>query len=596
METINPEAARPIRYDELSGTRLTIGRHTKRIRPERFAYDGEAEIELMRDLCLKDFWTFFCYGFGALINPKGERWVDPRIHEPMARWAQKHIDPWLAARAEGHGYQLHLAILVHREIGKTTLMNRALQLWLHLRDPEIATATGAETIALSRKMLAAMKAVLDGSDPHALWPKLFGNWAGNARTWTGSEVVHGARRNTSRQDPSFTIFGVETSIVGTHPDAYFYDDPISYEAIKSDANWLATVNSQISSLIPVVQSDGLVVWVGTRYDEDDHFGVAFRDEGVKSAEGMETDSFKVDPEHGQWHAYFMAGRDRDGVPTTPKVWNEDRLKAYQKKDPLRYASQIMNDPSISEFNPLTREQISQCVVKATDVPWGALRYAITTDTAFYDGGKQTSKDETVLLVHGYPRNGSGDVYIVEGHGSNTWRAEDFGKILVSLVQRYRRQGRKVFAITDEVTMAGKKDAWKLALTNFFNDVNEPMPQFYQFSRGGKKKVERIATASSFWVDGHVRVVHGAPGVDRLMDQMAKIGQMMVNPRTHDDWADAHADAFEPELYSPMRRTGPQKAPYERGATAIAMDGVDPDDWGNDESRDWEMMCPRPPLR
>ena len=109
------------------------------------------------------------------------------------------------------------------------------------------------------------------------------------------------------------IFGVETSITGSHPDALFYDDPISYERLTTDTNWLETVNSQISSLIPVVQGDGLVVWVGTRYDEEDHFGVAFRSSGVASVSGMQTDSIPLDPE-GDIHVYFLAGRDGRASP------------------------------------------------------------------------------------------------------------------------------------------------------------------------------------------------------------------------------------------------------------------------------------------
>lgn len=551
-------------------------------------------MSLLRHFCLTDFWFFFLYGFGALTNPKGERWIETEIHEPLAQWFQLHVDEWFAERKDGHGEQKHLAVLVHREVGKTT-MTQALQLWLHLRDPEISTYTGSERSELAIKILAGMKAVLDGSDPYALFPRLFGTWSSGARTWAGKEVTHAMRKNTARKDPSFGTFAVETSIVGAHPDAIFYDDPISYERLISDQNWLAAVNSQVTSLFPVIQSDGLVIWVGTRYDDDDHFGVAFREEGVASLSGMETDSIIVDP-MGKWHVYFLAGRDADGKPTTPKVWPERRLKDYQRRDPLRYAAQVMNDPAISEFNPITKDQISQCVVDSKDVPWSSLRFGITCDTAFWDGKSRAAKDETVMIVHGYPRNGSGDVYVVEGYGSSTWRAEDFGKRLVSTVQRYRQQGRKIFYISDEVTMSGKKDAWKLSLKNFFADANEPMPTFFEFSRGGSKKVERMVAAASFWVDGHVRVVRGGPGTEQLMAQMAKIGQYMVNPKLKDDWADAHSDAFQPLVYQPMRRAGNQASPWERGATAIAVDGLDGRAFDDDDTRNWLDQSPRPPIR
>ena len=567
-------------------------------------WDGELEMSLLRHICRDNFWSFFMLAFGAGENPKGKRWIDPDVHKPLADWFEHHVKEWHENRRMGVGKQKHLVVIVHRELGKTTLLTRAGQLWLHLLDPEVATATGAEKVDLSARMLEAIKSVIDGSDNHAMWTTLYGDWSLGARKWTGKEVTHAARKNTSRQDPSFITFGVETSIVGAHPDAIFYDDPISYERLTTDTNWLATVNSQVSSLIPVIQSDGLVVWVGTRYDDRDHFGVAIKDQGVKSVSGIDDGSIPTDPD-GNIDVYFLSGRDRtntknypEGEPTTPLVWPHERMRRYQKTDPLRYAAQVLNDPSLSELNPLTREQIDQCGVDKKDVPWSSLRFALLCDTAFSDGNKISGKDETVMIVHGYPRNGSGDVYIIEGYGNTTMRAEDFGKLLVSTTQRYRRMGYKITAITDEKTRAGKKGAWSLSLQNFFSDVNEPMPRFIEFERGSTKKYERLHAATTFWGDGHVRYVKGAPGMDRLCEQMSRIGQYAVNPRIKIDWADAHSDAFQPELYQPMRRAG-MPSPLDRGATIIEHDGVSAADFRNDEEMDmrgWYGRLPREPIR
>lgn len=559
-------------------------------------WDSTAEVDLLAHFCRLNFWEFFLYAFGAGNNPKGEKWIDHHIHKPIADWFQLHVDEWFENRRKNKVVQKHLALLIPRELGKTT-MGQALQLWLHLRDPEISSYTGSERTELSQKILAGIKAVLDGSDPYALFTKMYGNWASQARSWTGKEITHSARKNTSRKDPSLGTFAVETSIVGAHPDVWFEDDPNSYERMTTDTNWLQTVNSQVSSMVPVVQADGLVVWLGTRYDDDDHFGVAFREEGVASLTGMETDSITAD-EKGKWHVYFLAARDKNEKPIAPKTWPERRLQDYQRRDPLRYAAQVLNDPAISEFNPITRDQIQQCGVEASEVPWNALRYAIAFDTAFLHGERRVGKDETVFIVHGYPRSGSGDVYVCEVHGSPLWRAEDFGKRLVSVVQRYRSQGRHVFALQgDFFASGGRAGGLELALRNMFNDVNLPMPRYYEYNRNnkGQNKTSRIAAAAAFWVDGHVRWIKGAPGIEKLLEQMAKIGQMMVNPKMHDDYVDAHADAFQPEVYQPMRRQPQQKAPWERGATAIETEGLDLRMFEDDEYRIWAAENPRAPL-
>jgi len=563
----------------------------------------EQEHELLREACYRSFWAFFLYGFGAESNPKGERWIEEKVHKPLADWFQSHVDEWLEMREEGRGRQKHLAVIVHREVGKTTMITQAGQTWLHLRDPEISTFTGGEKTELAAQSLESIKAVLDGSDPYSMFSRLFGSWATGARKWTGKGVVHAARKNTARRDPSLGIFAVETSIVGAHPDAIFYDDPISYERLLSDASWLQSVNSQVTSLYPVIQADGLVVWVGTRYDDEDHFGISLRPtdlggEGVASVSGMASHPFKVEPEIGQWHVYFMAGRDPEQRPTTPKVWPEKRLQHYQRRDPLRFASQIMNDPGVSEFNPLTKQQIEQCLVKGPGVPWSSLVYYICCDTAFWDGKSRARKDESVMIVQGLAKNGSGDVYIVEGYGSPTWRGEDYKRRLVALVQRYRSGGRRIGGIVDEDPLAGKRGVWRSDLQNAFNDANEPMPPYYELPRisagiagPGSAKVRRMIAAAHYWIDGHVRLLEGSPGSERLMEQMGKIGAFMINPRLQNDWADAHSMIFEQPIYHPMHRPAMPR-PYLSGARPLGTEGLRYEDFEDDQ---WHEN-PRPPIR
>lgn len=564
-------------------------------RPER--WDVEIELDLLRDLARKDFWFFFHDVFGAGANPKGARWVDENIHRPLCEWLQLHVDEWFASRETGKGDQKHLAVLIPRELGKTTLANQALQMWLHARDPELSSFTGCESSQLAVKILDGIKAVMDGSDPHSLFTTLFGDWSTAARSWSAKQATHAARKNTSRKDPSFGTFSVETSITGAHPDVIFYDDPISYERLTTDANWLDTVNSQITSLIPVLQSDGLMVWVGTRYDDGDHFGRAFKHDGVATLSGMNTDSIVPDPA-GVWHVYFLSARDKEGKPTCEKVWPENRLKRYENTDPLRYAAQVLNDPNLSEGNPITREMLEkECVIPVKEVPWGLLSYVFLTDVAFWDGVSKARKDETVFIVMGYERNGSGNVYFIEGYGDHRWRGEDLAMRLVATAQRYRRQGRRVRAITGEVTMSGMKGIWADNLANYFHDKGEAMPQYIEFQRGGQnKKITRIVAGVQFIVDGRVKFVEGCPGLKQIIDQLCRVEQMKVSSRIPNDWVDAFSDTFQSDLYNPARMTrytGRQKPPWEHGSKLLDVEGLDFESFKDD---DWARENPREPIR
>src|SRR5207244_7849012 len=99
-------------------------------------------------------------------------------------------------------------------------------------------------------------------------------------------------------------------------------------------------------------------------------------------------------------------------------------------------------------------------------------------------------DETCYLIAGFPRNGSGDVYFIEGDGDPTWRVEHFANRLVSKIQQYRKQGRRIIGITCEDAMAGQKGAWRWALQNYFHDCNERMPAFISLKRHAEAKVRR----------------------------------------------------------------------------------------------------------
>jgi hypothetical protein len=570
-------------------------------------WDPTAEAELLRSLCVSNFWFYFQWGFGARANPKGQKWIDDSVHKSLADWFQMHVDEWIGWRRKGEVKQKLLAIVVHREVGKTTLIAQAGQSWLHLVDPELSTFTVSEKLETANRIVGPIKAVMDGSDTYSLWTPLFGDWSQNSRTWKLNEIVHSARRNTARKDPSLGTAGVETSVTGAHPDVIFRDDPISYERMESDSDWLQRVNDQTSSLIPVLQGDGMFVDIGTRYASGDHLGRAFTPpneggDGVASLSGIKTDAIQVH-EDGLWHVYFMAAKDMEGNVTTPRIWPEHRLHRYKRVDPIRYSSQIMNDPSDSEFNPITRAQLEQCLVAPKDVPWSSLVYAITTDLALWDGQKRINKDETVFQVWGYPRNGSGDIYFIEGKSDMFWRDEDLLPLLVSTVQRYRQQGRRVIGISGEQAGSGLKGIWRTSLTNRFHDKGEPCPMIHEFNRGSVKKIHRISAVVERWVDNHVRVVkplNGDNGYTRLLGQMERIGEMQLisaqgkRSTRKDDWLDAMADAFEPVFYQPMRRVLPQR-PWGPGSTLLDTPGLSTEGW-NDDDRQWMAENPRPPIR
>lgn len=517
------------------------------------SWDREAERLFWSTTCFDSFWHFVNEAFGVRHNPQGS-WLSERLHRPFCDWFQKHAEEWLAGR--GGKEQKNLLICVPRDFGKTVLITKAGLLWLHLRNPEISAFIGSVTKDQAIEFLKPIKQVMMGKDEFQRFTWFYGNWYDSSRDWVAERVVHAVRRGTARGEPSFGVWGVETGLTGMHPDVICLDDPITYERMGSHSGWIDVVNQHIASLMPVIKGDGLRIFIGTRYHDGDMIGRAMRVHGCSTISGMHP-ADTMEREDGVWHLYYMQARDYQGNPTYPEQWPDKRLKEFEREEPARYYAQMMNDPATEELAPLTRAKVDQLWVEKDDVP-NNLRISIHVDTAFKYKERQTRGDHTVIQVWGHARDGSGEVYYLEGYSSNTWRVEDFNNKLVIILQSLRSRGKWPYILTDEVELGGKQGTWEMTIQNWCHSAGMPAPRVQLLSRAGKKKLTRIIMAASYWVDGKVKLVKGAPGVEQLIDQMLRIGVSQF-----DDWADSASDVFDQEVYKPVR------LPYADESLALA---------------------------
>lgn len=518
---------------------------TKTTEPQLNTWSPDDERELWADICRENFFWFCDVALG--YGREDFRWWTPRVHRPFCNWFESHVKGWENNRLTNTNVSKALMVIVHREFGKTMIITKAGQAWLHLRNPNISSYIGSSTVTRAQAFLTPLKALYQDNDPGAWFSWLYGDWYDANRTWTAFELVHGARTNLARTEPSIGTWGVETGLVGMHPDVGFMDDPVDYEKMGTDSLWLTKVNTHIHSLAPVFKSDSFFVYTGTRYHDGDPIGENVRNAGVATLDGMPFPGVTTRP-NGRWHVYFRAARFADGSPAYPENWPEQRLKEYENANPLQYAAQLMNDPNSGSHVPITAAQIEPLWVDSKDVPRN-LRISVHIDTAFKSKESVARGDESVIQVWGHERS-TGDVYFLEGHGSNRWRIEDFNNQLIMILQRLRNSKRWPFVLTDEAEVGGKYGTWELTLQSWCHSAGIPTPAVVLLSRGSKKKISRIMEAATYWVDGHVRLVRGAPGVDRLIDQMLRIGTSV-----NDDWADAGADVFAKNVYVPMSRTG-----------------------------------------
>jgi len=509
----------------------------------------QAERELWQDVCRDSFWWFFRIAFGAEFFVRADpsqRWFTERTHRPICDWLQERVLAWEKIRAGGQRRRTKVALIIPRNFGKTVIATKALSLWGQLRNPDIASYIGSEVFQKACEFLGPIKTIYEGKDPYAWFPWLYGVWYSSERTWAASKIVHGARKAISKGEPSFSTWGVEMGITGAHPDWGVFDDPLSEEKIRESGNWVQSVNQSMAAMRPAFRTDSFFLLALTRYRDNDIVGTFLPSEGVRSWTGMKpTDERLKQVPKGEWDVYFLQALDKKGESVFPEIWPTEELRSYESTRPVEFAAQMMNEPGSGEHMPLTQEQIAQMWIDRDFVPQG-LRITIHIDTAFKIQKKMGQGDESVIQVWGHDPRGNGEVYFLEGYGSDQWRIEQFTDELVLICQRLKKQGRRIKCITDEKEMGGKAGSWESYLKTTFHDKGLAMPPLITLGRAGQRKSVRIREAAGFWIDGLVHLVKDAPGANRLVQQMLRIGVS-----SHDDWADAAADVFANEVYRPM---------------------------------------------
>lgn len=525
-------------------------------------WNSESERLLLADACRKDF-ELFCrvgLGFTHKQNRKGSWWSDP-VHKPLCAWFQQQANEWLAARLLPVAEQRrrYLALLIPRNCAKSLLITRAGMAWLQLQDPNLSIFIGNETLDLAKEFLGTIKKWLEGSrrDRFNLFNWLYGSWKSDDATWRADNITHNSRTQ-ERSEPSFGIWSPTSALTGRHPDVLCMDDLVSYDSLKKDLNWFDFAYGHMTDLIPVVEPNGLVILVGTRYSDADPFGRCFTSDGIASLAGQQ-DFPEYHPKMGvgggaRWHVYFLSGKKLDGSPNIPTVWPKQEMDFYEGRDPIKFASQVLNRPKAHRLRALTEQQFDAMVTEKR--PARAI-ISFHCDTAFKSTKKMASGSETALVIVAQhlenpspkpdaPREPAqaGHTTVLETINGINYRSETFADLIIDRF-KYWNPIYPVAGITDESEMAGKLGLWEQYLRDRFTDANLDFPGFYTINRQtGERKETRIANAIAFVVKGQVWFMKDNPGLQAIKDQLVGHPQAFPN-----DAADAWADSLSAEFFS-----------------------------------------------
>lgn len=495
-------------------------------------------------------WWFIRIAWGAewYLRGTGEvRWLAPRIHKPFLRWFSNLVLSWKAQRRAGKLGRWVVWIILPRGFGKSVCITKSASVWAQLDEPNMTAYIGSETDPKAQAFLAPIKEVISGRDPYAWFRHLYGNWYDRTRAWSEDRVVHRYRKALGFSEPSFGTYSVTKGITGYHPLWVVLDDPTSKETM-SESTLLAARDSY-DSTYPALRTDSMFIGVMTRYAANDCTGHAIEQDGIADWAGMPSTEYAMTTE-GRIHVYFLQGRNPvqttdespEGVPVLPEVWDEDGLRRYKKRDPINYAAQIMNTPSIGEHMPLDRSQIDQLWIDRDDLP--PIEYAtLHLDCAFSDERRIAEADASVIVTALHDIRDNGLVYIEHVYRNTLARSNEFITALISRLLTLRGRGIRVKCITDEKTIGGHAGLWKQTLETAITAAGLRCPEIIILNRGGTKKATRIRAAAGYWAEGYVRLIRGAEGIEHLVNEMLNIDRA-----PHDDVSDAAADIWQEDVW------------------------------------------------
>jgi len=485
--------------------------------------------------------TFVRKVYGVERNPKGT-WWDDAVHEPLCAWLQTELLAWIRRRQAGCRERTYLAALLPRAAAKTNLITKAAMLWLMLHDPELAIYIGNEKRENAVDFLAVIKAHLEGADDYSWWQWLYGNWRSDDSRWRQDLLVHNAR-TSKRSEASYGVVSIGTGLTGKHPDVICLDDLVSYEGLANDVDLYESANSFINSLVPVLEANGLMILVGTRYADNDPFGHAFSTLGIQSVAGVPDPDYSPTP-GGVWQVYFLSGRrNQDQAPAIPSVWSEAAMVQYAKQDPVKFAYQVLNKPKLSPFRPITEAQFDSHVV--FKVP-KFLKVSLHYDTAFKHFARQASGCESAIVAMGHDMLDRGKVYFLGAWFDRMWSSEDFLRKSLEATKLLESQGYTIKCITDEKESGGKSGVFESLVRTAHIQAGHRPPQFIGILRQVRQenKDQRIYNLIGYIHRGLLKFHAEAPGLGHLRYQLCNHPDSALK-----DVADAAADCIHPDVYT-----------------------------------------------
>ncbi len=249
-------------------------------------------------------------GFEMLSEDVHKRWADTLVNSENKR--RLYLKP--------------------RGTYKTSLYTISYPLWKILKNPNLRIAIcGNSSSNASDHIRAIQKQILYNEKLIAI----FGNLYDKKMNWTQTGFSISIRKNFNRKENNITALGFGTQMTGKHFDLIIADDIVnnddreSCSIRKKKARWF-------EDIISILDPDGEILIVGTRWHPDDFYNYIINDLNPKL------------PVSEKYVIEIETALNESGEPNFPSILPVEKLETLKiEKGIIEFNSQYMNSPITS---------------------------------------------------------------------------------------------------------------------------------------------------------------------------------------------------------------------------------------------------------
>ncbi len=301
---------------------------------------------------------------------------------PKTDAIHKEIADFLAEVTSSSGRHRAL-FLIPRGHLKSTLVTVCWAIQKILIDPNIRILISNGYLENAKGFLREIKSHFEKNERLRA---LFGDLVNADDKWTETQIVVKTRTEI-RKEPTIQVSSVDKSVVSQHYDLIIGDDLVNRENINTKEQ-RSKIILYYKDLYDLIEPDGDMIFIGTRWHHDDLYGRIIKDSGISHNFDIFVRTVWADQEKR--------------IPLFPLKFTPDYIDSLRRdKGPYEFSSQYMNNPTDDENADFKREWLHiEPLFKLEAVP---LAVFITVDPAMT---KSEDADYSGFVVNGVDQNGN----------------------------------------------------------------------------------------------------------------------------------------------------------------------------------------------